>query len=117
MNYSGVCYGPKPRPWIAPDTSWAPTAPYYGEKLAYLTSMTPFNKENFVPVLQESGVPDYLSFELGGWLLDTLDSVVGSTGIKTGATGRVRTEQFSSSEIAAGLDPSGLRQPSCTPGR
>ena len=87
--YGDIHFGPKQLPWIAPDTPWAPTAPYYGEELAYLTSMTPFRSSDFVPVVQQSGVPTPLNFDLGGtawgtWLQDTLSNVGGAAGIKQG---------------------------------
>ena len=108
MSYSGVHYGPKVRPWIAPDTEWAPTAPYYGDELAYLTSMTPFRKADFVPVNQQGGVPEYISFDWGGtdwksWLSDTVANIGGATGIKVGLRSGVGPNDPAVAKLQEGL--------------
>ena len=88
--YGDIHYAPQQRPWIAPSTEWAPTAPYYGEELAHLTSMTPFRASDFVPVVQQSGLPSCVSFDWGGatdwktWLQDTVSNISGATGIRQG---------------------------------
>ena len=50
LAYSGIEQQPYHQPVVWPSSPIAPHAPYYGEQLAALTSMTPFMAGQYVPV-------------------------------------------------------------------
>ena len=74
--YNGISYsplrgeGPMGQPAYMTGTALAPQAPYVGGELAQLTSMTPFMRGNYDPVVMTRTVSPEEAYAYGGWWED-----------------------------------------------